>query len=219
MHYKFPRIPHLPWSNGGTRDDLRLIDTSRFEGKRVVVTEKVDGECTSWYRDAIHARSLDSVDHPSRHWVKGLWSKVRHSIPEGWRVCGENLYAVHSIKYTALPSYFLVYAVFDDLNVCQGWEFTQYWAWELGLETVHVLYHGLWYDQIHRDVLRRDSAYRAVSPGTQDFCGPEGYVVRVEEGFPYKEFGLHTAKYVRADHVQTDEHWLDKQVGKNGLAR
>lgn len=36
----------------------------------VVITEKMDGENTTLYRDGLHARSLDSRHHPSRNWVK-----------------------------------------------------------------------------------------------------------------------------------------------------
>jgi hypothetical protein len=36
-----------------------------------------------------------------------------HLIPSGWRICGESLYALHSIHYQALPSYYIVFAVHD----------------------------------------------------------------------------------------------------------
>jgi len=55
----------------------------------------------------IHARSVESGAHPSRHWVKNFWSQIRADIPPGWRVCGENLFTTHSIPYTDLESYFL----------------------------------------------------------------------------------------------------------------
>src|SRR3546814_8478297 len=82
-----------------------VIDTlAAFEGKRVIVTEKMDGENTTLYRDYIHARSVDGRSHPSRDWVKQFRSGIAADIPEDWRVCGENLFAKHSIHYTALRS-------------------------------------------------------------------------------------------------------------------
>jgi len=45
----------------------------------------------------------------------------------------------------------------------------------------------------------------------------EGYVIRTADSFPYDEFGTHIAKYVRKNHVQTDEHWLNQSVVKNKL--
>ena len=60
-YYKYPRTPHLPFSPGGTKDDRRLRDINCFVGKEVVVTEKMDGENTSIYRDYYHARSINSI--------------------------------------------------------------------------------------------------------------------------------------------------------------
>src|SRR3972149_10844087 len=100
MLYKYPRTRHLPWSPGKSRDDLVMLDDLLFVGQRVIVTEKMDGENTTLYRDTLHARSLDSRDHISRHWLKNYWSGLRYAIPENMRICGEYLYAKHSIKYT-----------------------------------------------------------------------------------------------------------------------
>lgn len=35
----------------------------------------------------------------------------------------------------------------------------------------------------------------------------EGFVLRVADEFPISEFDQNVAKFVRANHVQTDEHW------------
>ncbi len=43
-YVKYPRTHHLPWSPGIHADDRVLTDLSAFEGKMVVVTEKLDGE-------------------------------------------------------------------------------------------------------------------------------------------------------------------------------
>ena len=40
----------------------------------------------------------------------------------------------------------------------------------------------------------------------------EGMVVRVERGFRGEEFGGCLGKYVRAGHVQTDEHWMFQEI-------
>ena len=67
MRVKYPRTAHLPWSPGATADDIYQGKLSSFEGKYVVVTEKMDGENTTLYRDYMHARSVDSRFHPSRN--------------------------------------------------------------------------------------------------------------------------------------------------------
>lgn len=89
FYRKYPRTFHLPWSRSKTDDDRILRDTSHFVGKEIVVTEKLDGENTSLYRDYMHARSIDSRDHPSRHWVKMLHGSIAHLLPPATASCGK----------------------------------------------------------------------------------------------------------------------------------
>jgi hypothetical protein len=202
--YKYPRTPHLPWSPGVSADDVYLADASMFDGREVIVTLKMDGENTTMYRDHIHARSLDSGHHPSRAWVKALHGAIAHSIPRGWRLCGENLFAQHSIRYDDLPSYFMLFSVWDEGNHCLSWDETEEWAALLDLTTVPVLYRGLWDEAMIRAI--------SLDPERQ-----EGYVARLADGFPYAAFGRHVAKWVRPSHVRTDEHWMHQPVIPNGL--
>ncbi len=105
---KYPRTPHLPWSSGRAEDDIALDSIEHLERlEDVVVTEKLDGENTTLYHDYLHARSIDSKSHPSRDWIKRFHAKVRYDIPEDFRICGENMYAKHSIFYDALTTYYI----------------------------------------------------------------------------------------------------------------
>ena len=116
MKIKYSRTPHLPFSQSITSDDKKLISVDHFIGKEIIMSEKRDGENSSLYRDYNHARSLDSSDHISQHWLKGL--SIRYDIPEDCRICGENLYAKHSIHYTNLESYFEVFSIWNEKNDC-----------------------------------------------------------------------------------------------------
>jgi hypothetical protein len=142
--YKYPRTPHLPWSHGATNDDKQLLNCDHFHGHEVVVTEKFDGENCTLYCDGLHARSLDSRGHTSRDWVKRYQGEVGWTIPHGWRVCGENLFAKHSIHYTQLKSFFLVFGVYTAENVALSWDDTLKFADERGMHTVTSLYTGAW---------------------------------------------------------------------------
>jgi len=203
--YKYPRTPHLPWSPGGAKDDSYLIDTAHFEGREVVITEKMDGENTSMYRDAFHARSLDSRHHPSRDWVKALHGRICNEIPEGWRLCGENVFAKHSVGYTDLESYFYLFSVWNAENEALSWEETKEWAELLGLAPVPQMFRGEW-DEAHVRSIEVDTAIQ------------EGYVVRLTDRFAYEDFPSSLAKWVRAGHVQTDQHWMYTEITPNQLA-
>lgn len=214
MRHKYPRTYHLPWSLGATDDDKMLASVDHFKGCEIVVTEKLDGENTSMYRDHIHARSIDSKHHPSRVWVKALHGRIKHEIPEGWRICGENMYAKHSIHYRFLPSYFFVFAVYNEQNVCLSWDDTLEICGILGLETVPVLYRGQWDQGVVKSCWTARSYF---SDEGRRFDPQEGYVVRVAAAFPYDQHADKTAKFVRTDHVQTSEHWMQEEVVPNLL--
>lgn len=200
---KYPRTYHLPWSPGLTSDDRVMTDLSGLEGQEVVVTLKMDGEQTTIYSDGYcHARSIDSKGHESRNWVKGLAARVGPQLPPNWRICGENLYAKHSIHYQDLPSYFLLFSIWDGLT-CLSWKETEEWAAMLDLHTVQ----------------RHDESWATLPSFGQVIAsrGHEGYVVRVADSFHYKDFRKKVGKYVRANHVHTHGHWMREQITLNKL--
>ncbi len=205
---KYPRSFHLPWSRGYTHDDKVAKNVNHFLGKEVVVTEKLDGEGTTLYRDYMHARSINSANHPSRHWVKTFHASFAYRIPNDWRLCGENVYAKHSIYYQALTSYFYLFSIWNEDNICLSWDETIAFAAELGIETVPVLYRGIFDEEI----IKRTFTGISLFDGEQ-----EGYVIRNAGSFHYDDFQSNLGKFVRMDHVQTSEHWLQEEVIPNRL--
>ena len=138
IKYKYPRIPHLPWSPGRTKDDIFLDSIHHLEElPDIVVTEKLDGENTNIYSNYIHARSIDSKRHPSRDWVYKLHSEISFNIPANIRISGENVFAKHSIHYDKLTTYFYVFAIFQD-NICVGWDELEEWCDILNLDCTVV---------------------------------------------------------------------------------
>lgn len=203
---KYPRTPHLPWSEKLSKDDRRLESIDQFNGKEVVVTVKLDGENTTMYNDHIHARSLDSKHHPSRDWVKGLWGNIKWMIDPGFRICGENMYAKHTIHYKNLSTYFYVFSIWNE-EYCLSWDETVEMCHLLGLTPVPVLYQGIFdYDHI-----------RDIYPGTHNGDPCEGYVVRLAKGFKYDEFGESMGKFVSSRFVIGDTHWMYDKVIPNEL--
>lgn len=208
-YFKYPRTYHLPWSPGATKDD-RIMDEIPWEGREVIVTEKMDGENTSMYRDHIHARSIVNGYHPSRSWVKNFHARFAHEIPYGWRLCGENLQAKHSIVYENLPGYFMLFSVWNEKNECLSWDDTLEWAELLDVPTVPVLRGPeIWGDESDLD----DLLFGRYSDER------EGYVIRVTDQFTYADFRKSLGKYVREGHVdESRHHWAREQMVENSLA-
>lgn len=204
---KYPRTYHLPYSLSVSEDDVQNLTDEHFYGKEVVVTEKLDGENTTMYWNHIHARSIDSKNHPSRNWVKTFWNGINNDIPKTFRVCGENLFAKHSIFYNQLTTYFYVFGIYEG-EKCLSWEDTKEWCGILNLEHVPVLYEGLY----EREMVK--NCYTKISKlgGEQ-----EGFVVRVKDSFEYNQFKTHCNKFVRKNHVTTSDHWMHQKVIMNKL--
>ncbi len=216
MSPKYPRTPHLPWSPGGTSDDRRLKNVGSLLGIPLVVTEKMDGSNVCLEADACYARSHAAApNHPSFDAFKAFHATIQHLIPDGFQVFGEWLYCLHSIKYEALPGYFLCFGIRDlRANTWGSWEEVEMWAAELGVKTAPVL---------ARQTVETEAALRTMTNtlASQPSCcgGPrEGVVVRRVDAFPDLAFSTSLAKWVRADHVQTDDHWKNQAIVRNGLA-
>lgn len=204
VYKKYPRTRHAPWSRTIGDDDKVHTSMEQFHGKEVVVTEKMDGENFSGYKDYYHARSLDSRQHESRNWIKQYFSTFQHNIPEGYRICGENLYAKHSIAYDNLESYFYGFSIWNEKNVALSWDETIEWFELLGIVPVPVLYRGI-YDE--------DLIKKLYNPN----ANMEGYVIRISDSIPYEQFGQYVAKFVRKNHVTTNEHWMYSEIIPNKL--
>ena len=204
---KYPRTRHAVWSRTIGDDDKVHTSMEQFAGREVVVTEKMDGESCSIYHGGIsHARSIDSRHHSSRDWVRAFAGKVGHLIRPGFRLCGENMYAEHSIAYDDLESYFLGFSVWDDRNVKLAYDDGLALMREWGVTPVRELYRGVYDEDLIKRLWTPESASRV-----------EGYVIQVVEEIPYEDFGTYVAKFVRPRHVQTDEHWMSKAVVPNKL--
>lgn len=207
-YVKYPRTMHLSFSSKVTDDDKILDNEKHFEGKRVIVTEKLDGECSSLYPNYMHARSIDGQNHISRNWLKAFHSRMGYNIPDEWRVCGENMYAKHTIYYDNLETYFYAFSIWNERNECLSWDDTIEWAELLDLKLVPVLYDGLWDDDIIKGFCQDDKR--------------EGFVVRIADSFSYGDFKISVAKWVNSqfkDKLKEEDtyHWRYSAITPNKL--
>ena len=221
--YRFPHTPHLGWLGSGTPRQDKVLDATEaraFLAMDVLVEEKVDGANLGFsigeqgtLRGQNRGSFLD-LESPAGQWkpLKRWLSTRRHALAEALgpdlMLFGEWCYAVHSVRYTQLPDWFLAFDVYDRAK-------GEFWSVErrneltrqLDVAVVPELGHG-------RFDLTSLTSLLGRSMLTD---GPaEGLYVRREEGGHL----LQRAKLVRCEFVQAiDEHWSKRQLEANQLAR
>lgn len=240
--HKYPSSRHLLplyWqSERGTaaertgRDDTGLTGVSSFLETPLVCTVKMDGSNAMLVKDAdepVRARNGSQANHDSFDQLKQLyWHKdVYAELPENLQVFGEWLYAKHSIHYgcscdepcedvgPGLRDYFQVFGIFDtDYNMWLSWPETEHWAKRLGFTTTPLV------EEHTLDKNSFDNAQQFVMHYTNEAErivdeGHEGIVIRSKFPFHYGQFSTRLGKYVRPNHVKTDEHWSHQSLTQN----
>lgn len=214
---KYPRTLHLPWSPGASKNDRISENISSLLNRQIVITDKLDGSNASLEKDGCFARTHSGPPkHESFDALKALHAGVKHQLVNGMQYFGEWCYAKHSIKYSELPGYFLLFGVraLDDGPHCwASWDHITEMAAELGLPTVPALWKGQVASAKELELLTKDLA------AGKSACGGEreGVVVRLACAFLDDDFSASVMKYVRKNHVQTIDHWKDQEIIKNGL--
>jgi hypothetical protein len=208
-YIKYQRTYHLPSSPNLQNDDRQHKNVHELFQEPIIASLKMDGECSTLYSDYNHARSIDSKHHESRSWLKALHGRIAHEIPKGWRICGENVFAKHSIHYLHLKDFFYVFSIWNEKNEALSWEDTLAYCDILGLHTVPVFHSGISCEKI---VQQEFDKYCLKCPDPV-----EGYVIRRSGKIPYQVFKTSTAKYVRKGHVETDKFWMSQPVIPNEL--
>lgn len=204
---KYGRTFHLPNSPGTTSDDKVMSSLDGLMVDDLVITEKMDGENTTIHSSGTHARSPDSRYHPSRDWIKAFAAGISPQLGKGERIVGENLFAKHSVAYDSLPSYFMGFSWIIGDQI-QPWDETLLRLKELGVTPVTKLYRGPFSDRLFEDVA-----------GSLDLSKQEGFVARVALGFKESDMPSRLGKYVRANHVQNETHWMKSELVPNRLAK
>lgn len=208
MH-KYPRTYHMPFSEGATNDD-RICSPEWFDvylkNKTLVLTEKLDGECVGICQEGAYTRSVAApTSHPWSHniWgVGGVYETIKPYIGKDEIIYGENLYGIHSIEYNNLPSFYHVYGIRDE-NRWYAVDEVLDMVSICGLPVVPIL-GAHQYKSVEE---LQDSILHCMESGSRYGETIEGIVVRNINSFPIDEFSHNVVKYVRKNHVQTDQFW------------
>lgn len=210
---KYPRTFHLPWSPGGTDDDKRMKSVSGLIGKPIVITEKLDGSNSCLSREGIFARSHSGPPaHKSFDLLKSKYYEIKHLLKEGEQIFGENCFAVHSIEYEKMSDFFFVFGILNN-GKWLSWVDTEKRVRELGLKLAPLLFEGQ-----ASTVKELESLTNRLAMQKSSFGGDrEGLVIRVSESFLNDNFSSSIGKWVRKDHIQSDEHWKNQEIKKQNF--
>ncbi len=198
---KYPRTYHFPFSEGATSDDRVQSQWQGILAHELVLTEKLDGENSCIKSNGVYARSHGAVNrNPWAKPVWDIWDRVGHSLGD-LHVFGENMYAVHSLEYTGLAHYFYVFGIRDG-ETWLSWAEVEAYAELLDLPVVPVIQQGLLNEKTLQTCIEQQQCNGSRLGGAS-----EGVVCRVADAFTNAAFSESVLKYVRKNHVQTDQHW------------
>jgi len=218
--FRFPHTPHLKWMGSGRPRDDKILAPSDVEfllGKEVTVEEKLDGanvgislaldgELQVQNRGQYLVPPYSGQFSRISAWLAQHGEDIRAVLKPGQIFFGEWCAARHSLSYTKLPDWFLLFDVFEG-------EENRFWSCSrrnelaagIGLFTVPLLYQGrVREEQLEKMVLTEKSRFRQ--------GGLEGLVVRRDS----EEWCEARAKLVRPDFTQAiDEHWRKRPLEWN----
>jgi hypothetical protein len=198
---KYPRTYHFPFSPGTTSDDRIKSDWQDILQYELVVTEKLDGENTCLKKEGVFARSHSA---PTLNpWAKNMWDihrLVKDNLGD-FNIFGENLFGIHSIEYERLESHFYIFAIRES-DKWLSWDEVVFYANVLDIPTVPVIKRGFFKEKELIECINEALKNGSLLGG---LC--EGVVVRKADAFDTETFSNHVLKYVRKNHVKTDEHW------------
>lgn len=225
---KYPHTPFFRNSPGGDVSEKRENGVMKWESlinKDLVFTVKMDGSNATFDYAGVAARNANDAPHVSFDMLKAKHDAFNPCfLPDYLQFFCEWLYAKHSIHYTgetALTDYAQLFGIFNHrTNEWLGWESVREWAKSLGIHTVPTiseLYKGCGYPIVKKRYSQPQDLENDVAGWAKKVIsdGHEGIVVRSAYSYPWNKFNQNIAKYVRANHVNTDQHWSQQKVVRN----
>jgi ATP-dependent RNA circularization protein (DNA/RNA ligase family) len=155
--FRFPHTPHLTWlSHGNPRDDKVLSADQMVQllGERVVIEEKLDGANLGFSLgvngDLLVQNRGQYLTEPYAGqfarlplWLAQHGDALHSLLPPAHIFFGEWCAARHSLAYTALPDWFLLFDVYDR-KLARFWSTARRnaLASQAGLKTVPQIFSG-----------------------------------------------------------------------------
>lgn len=220
--FRFPHTPHIKWLGKGEPRDDKLLSPSEINDllhTEVTIEEKVDGANIGISLDGQGAILIQNrgsyLPQPFNGqfsrlngWLEQHCNTISEQLTPGLIVFGEWCAARHSLDYSSLPDYFLLFDIYNRTEN-RFWSVNRRneWVDKAGLKTVPILNRGIHtVSSLEKILTESKSRYRAGSM--------EGIVIRHDE----KDWNRSRAKLVRAEFTQTiNEHWSNRVMEWNSV--
>ena len=220
--FRFPHTPYIKWLGSGSLRGDKILTNSEIEellSGEVVVEEKVDGANIGISLDdhekiRVQNRGnylIEPYIGQFKHlpgWLEKNGYRIQQHLLPNMIVFGEWCAARHSLSYTKLPDYFLLFDVYDkEAEKFWSSDRRNFWAHQVGLKNVPQLSCGRFsVDDLERMLGDSKSCYREGSL--------EGLVVRKD----YERWNISRGKLVQGEFVQSiDTHWSSRPLQRNKL--
>lgn len=216
--FRFPHTAHLAWLGPSRpREDKVFSQNEReaFLAGEVVVEEKIDGANLGFFLEdgvlyAVNRGSIIDLQNPPKQfkflpqWLAPREEAFKEALSERLVLYGEWCYARHTILYTRLPDWFVVFDVYDrSTRKFYSTQRRNNLAKGLGLSVVPHLYTG----KITFEGLLGLLGQSRFGDGPA-----EGVYLRRED----REWLIARCKLVRAEFVQAIvEHWSSRPIEVN----
>jgi hypothetical protein len=198
---KYSRTYHFPFSEGATNDDKIQMDWKGILSNEIVVTEKLDGENTCLKDIGVFARSHAAPTiNPWAKNMQEIWGRLKNDLGD-LEIFGENLYGVHSIEYDRLEDYFFVFGIRQG-DYWLSWNDVEEYCTIFDLKTAPVVKIDFFEEKQILPFIQHE-----IKKGSAFGGECEGFVFKTKKQFHVDDFSKNVLKYVRKNHVQTDEHW------------
>jgi ATP-dependent RNA circularization protein (DNA/RNA ligase family) len=219
--FRFPHTPHLIWLGSTLLRGDKILTASEIDqllATAVVVEEKIDGANIGLSLDEqgilrVQSRG-DYLREPYSGQFKHLsgWLDSHHAIMNFLSpdlvIFGEWCAAIHSLQYSRLPDYFLLFDVYDK-KAARFWssERRNEWAERAGVHTVPRVAFGTYSVPSLLALMREAKSHYSDGPA-------EGIVVRRDDD----RWNLIRGKLVQEDFAQAiNEHWRRAPLRWNSL--
>lgn len=210
---KYSRTYHYDFSPGTASDDRINYEWWEHVNKieNIIHLEKLDGENNCISKNGVFARSHSTItNHKWSNHLKEKWNVIKNDLGD-LEIFGENMYAIHSIEYERLDSHFYVFAIrYKDMWL--SWEEIKFYCNLLEFKTVPEIIIPLAdskseYSSNIIEAVSNSSYFKSIDTFKKIECSMEGLVSRNSNEFEIDLFSENVFKWVRKDHVKTDEHW------------